>query len=180
MASLNSPNSLHLDHNAIRNDASKGDATAQFLLGWMYCKGKGLPQDYHQAITWYEKAGEQGNVRALSSLRVMYLEGLGVDVNISKVAYWALKGAQAGDLECQAHLVSLYLGGKGVSRDPIRAYAWSLIARDNGDYWRNSISRLLLKLSLTERQIKEAEQYAEEWQKNKTGKLAEAASPLKV
>ncbi|MFW9297617.1 tetratricopeptide repeat protein, partial [Glaesserella parasuis] len=40
--------------------AEQGDAVAQFNLGVMYDKGRGVNQDYHQAAKWYQKAAEQG------------------------------------------------------------------------------------------------------------------------
>jgi len=38
--------------------AEAGDATAQFILGGMYAKGQGVPQDYGEAAKWYRKAAE--------------------------------------------------------------------------------------------------------------------------
>ena len=33
--------------------AEQGDATIQFALGSMYAFGKGVPQDYAEAVKWY-------------------------------------------------------------------------------------------------------------------------------
>ncbi len=40
--------------------AEQGYAGAQFYLGVMYATGRGLPQDYAEAVKWYRKAAEQG------------------------------------------------------------------------------------------------------------------------
>ncbi|MDP2602812.1 MAG: tetratricopeptide repeat protein [Deltaproteobacteria bacterium] len=40
--------------------ANKGDARAQHILGVMYASGRGVSQDYNQAVSWYRKAAEQG------------------------------------------------------------------------------------------------------------------------
>jgi uncharacterized protein len=49
---------------AIINDygfaATKGNATAQFSLGFMYQKGLGVPQDYVRAYMWFDLAAAQG------------------------------------------------------------------------------------------------------------------------
>jgi len=37
----------------------------------MYDKGKGVPQDYKQAVEWYRKAADQGDARAQLNLGVM-------------------------------------------------------------------------------------------------------------
>ena len=36
--------------------AEQGDATAQFDLGLMYKIGQGVPQDYAEAVNWYQPA----------------------------------------------------------------------------------------------------------------------------
>jgi len=40
----------------IRASAEQGDADAQALLGAMYFNGKGVTQDYKEAVKWYRKA----------------------------------------------------------------------------------------------------------------------------
>ena len=44
----------------------------------MYANGRGVPQDYKQAVKWYTKAAEQGNAKAQYNLGVMYAKGQGV------------------------------------------------------------------------------------------------------
>ncbi|NBT29691.1 MAG: hypothetical protein EBT18_09450, partial [Gammaproteobacteria bacterium] len=36
--------------------AEQGDATAQYNLAAMYDNGKGVPQDYEEAVKWYSKS----------------------------------------------------------------------------------------------------------------------------
>ena len=40
--------------------AEQGNARAQFNLGLMYANGRGVPQDYAQAVKWYRLAADQG------------------------------------------------------------------------------------------------------------------------
>ena len=40
--------------------AEQGNAAAQSNLGMMYVQGKGVPQDFKEAIKWYRLAAEQG------------------------------------------------------------------------------------------------------------------------
>ena len=40
--------------------AEKGDARAQFDIGFMHAYGWGVPRDPAEAITWYRKAANQG------------------------------------------------------------------------------------------------------------------------
>ncbi len=62
--------SLHL--------AEQGDADAQFSLGAMYDKGRGVPQDDAEAVKWSRKAAEQGYADAQLNLGVAYELGQGV------------------------------------------------------------------------------------------------------
>ncbi len=48
--------------------AEQGGAYAQYSLGWMYDKGKGVQQDSKEALNWYEKAAAQGNKSAKEEL----------------------------------------------------------------------------------------------------------------
>ena len=58
--------------------AKRGDANAQFLLGTMYVKGEGHPKDYNESSQWYRMAAEQGFSLAQYSLGTLYKLGLGV------------------------------------------------------------------------------------------------------
>jgi TPR repeat protein len=52
--------------------ARQGHAIAQFTLGVMYRNGRGVSQDNTEAAKWYQKAADQGVVRALINLRFIY------------------------------------------------------------------------------------------------------------
>lgn len=65
--------------------ARQGDSSSQFTLGtWYYNGEEGLPKDYSQAVVWYRRAAEQGNVRAQMALGLCYCRGEGVPKNIWK------------------------------------------------------------------------------------------------
>ena len=55
--------------------AQQGDVTAQYSLGLLYAKGRGVPQDYARARYWFEKAAAQGDGSAQSALRLLQREG---------------------------------------------------------------------------------------------------------
>ncbi len=58
--------------------AQQGDADAQFYLGQMYSKGRGVPQDDAEAVAWYRRAAEHGDAEAQFYLGQMYSKGRGV------------------------------------------------------------------------------------------------------
>ena len=51
----------------------------------MYDNGKGVLQDYKEAVKWYTKAAEQGHANAQSNLGVKYDNGEGVLQDFKKL-----------------------------------------------------------------------------------------------
>lgn len=51
--------------------AEKGNALAQYSLGWIYANGRGLPRDDALAAAWLQKAAAQGDRPAAGMLRLM-------------------------------------------------------------------------------------------------------------
>lgn len=76
--------------------AEQGDAKAQFNLGGMYAEGKGIPQDYKQAVQWYRKAAEQGEALAQFNLGAMYYNGEGVPQNMAIAKKWFSRACNNG------------------------------------------------------------------------------------
>ena len=44
--------------------AQQGNVDAQYNLGMMYLDGKGVAQNYKQAMVWFQKAAQQGDIGA--------------------------------------------------------------------------------------------------------------------
>src|SRR6266849_2542068 len=63
--------------NALRARAALGDPKAQFGLASAYYRGKGVPQDYAEALRWYKMAANQGEPDAEDGLGYMYVAGRG-------------------------------------------------------------------------------------------------------
>ena len=70
-----------------------GAIGAQNWLGQLYDKGIGMPEDDKEAVKWWWKAAEQGDVDALSRLAPMYIDGFGVPRDI--VTAYALRNILA-------------------------------------------------------------------------------------
>ena len=85
---------------ALRLAADQGDAGAQFNLGLMYDLGRGVPQDYAQAVKWYRLAADQGYAWAQNNLGNMYELGQGVPqdyVEAHKLFNLAAASVSSGD-----------------------------------------------------------------------------------
>ncbi len=61
-----------------RKAADQGYAGAQHKLGVMYATGRGVAQDYLEAVEWYRLAANQGYALSLKSLGIIYAQGEGV------------------------------------------------------------------------------------------------------
>ena len=72
----------------LRALAEQGDAVAQFLLGAMYYRGRGVPQDYAEAVRWYRLAADQGAADAQGNLGIMYALGWGVPQDDDEAHMW--------------------------------------------------------------------------------------------
>ena len=68
--------------------AEQGDAQAQYALGVLYTHGRGVPQDYTAAMSWYRKAAEQGDAQAQYNLGVSYRTGRGVAKDDAAAVLW--------------------------------------------------------------------------------------------
>jgi TPR repeat protein len=104
--------------------AQQGDAKAQFQLGRAYHDGKGVAQDFAQAVAWYEKAAKQEYARMQNSLGYAYYKGKGVAQDFAHaVALWE-KAAKQGFAQAQFNLGTAYYKGKGIPQDFAQAVAW--------------------------------------------------------
>ena len=62
----------------------------------MYRKGKGVPQDYAEAMKWYRLAAEQGHAYAPYYLGQMYRKGKGVPQDYAIAHMWYDIGSANG------------------------------------------------------------------------------------
>ena len=59
--------------------------------------GRGVPQDYVEAVKWYRKAAEQGDASAQYNLGVMYYNGQGVPQDYIQAHMWLNLSAAQGN-----------------------------------------------------------------------------------
>ena len=77
--------------------AEQGHANAQTCLGAMYHLGRGVTQNYAEAVNWWRKAAEQGHPAAQRGLGTMYEEGWGVPQDNVRALMWFNLSAAQGD-----------------------------------------------------------------------------------
>ena len=84
--------------------ADQGGASAQFMLGFMYDNGEGVPKDYVQAAKWWRLAADQGDARAQFNLGLMYDVGQGVPKDYVQAVKWYRLAADRGYARAQFNL----------------------------------------------------------------------------
>ncbi len=142
--------------------AQQGNAKAQFNLGLMYAKGRGVPQDDAEAVRWYQLAAEQGDAGAQYNLGVMYDLGRGVPQDDAEALRWYRRAAEQGDADAQHNLGLMYAKGRGVPRDYVQAYMWVNLAVAQGREDAR-MARDILAEQMTLAQMDEARRLAREW-----------------
>src|SRR5260221_2850295 len=81
---------------SLRVRAAAGDAEAQFQLGGLYETGRGVPQNFVDAVRWFKAAAEQGSVPAQGRLGEIYLNGRGAPVSVTASAAAHLEAGGEG------------------------------------------------------------------------------------
>ncbi|HEY1266762.1 MAG TPA: hypothetical protein VGH16_05860 [Candidatus Binatia bacterium] len=116
-----------------RQLAEQGQQWAQRRLASMYEDGKGVPQNFEEAVMWYRRAAVQGNTPAQYSLGQAYEKGKGVPQDFEEAVKWYRIAAAQEDDWAQMRLGSMYAEGKGVPQDYEQAAKWYRIAASQGN-----------------------------------------------
>src|SRR6185295_16934152 len=76
--------------------ADNGDVYLENDLGEMYAIGRGVPQDYAEAVRWFRKAADGGYARAQFNLGFSYITARGVMRDWGEGARWCRPAAELG------------------------------------------------------------------------------------
>ena len=122
----------------IRAVAEHNDAGAQCLLGILYADGKGVEQDYAEAVKWFRKAAKDGKYRkgmsgAKRRLGDCYAEGEGVAQDWNEAVKWYRLAAEEDNRIAQRKLGDCYANGTGVGQNLTEAAKWYRLAAEQDD-----------------------------------------------
>jgi uncharacterized protein len=149
--------------------AGQGDADAQFNLGLLYNKGKGVTQNYVEALKWYGLAADQAHPGAQLNLGVMYKNGKGVPQDYAEAVKWYRLAADQGIAEAQYNMGIMYKNGQGVPKDYVQAHMWFNLAASQFSAWKKENradaieARDFLASKMIPAQIAEAQKLARDW-----------------
>ena len=95
-----------------------------FIIGYMYSKGQGTPQNYEEADRFFQLARKEINSDLQLLIGKMYLYGQGVHKNNEKANELIFLSARNGNSDAENFLGYLYQHGIIVYRDLERAFGW--------------------------------------------------------
>ncbi|MFC1580142.1 SEL1-like repeat protein [Thermodesulfobacteriota bacterium] len=107
-----------------RKAVAQGHAEAQYQLGGMYTKGKGVAKDDQKAFQLIQAAAAQGHPGAQRAVGWCYQEGQGVAQDYDQALKWYRKAADQGEKWAPYRLGLMYSDGRGVSQNYKKAAEW--------------------------------------------------------
>jgi len=121
--------------------ANAGDAVAQMHVARLYQSGAlGVTRDQAQALTWYLKSANQGNLDAEASLASMYKTGVGTAKDENQADLWSgrafaqiKRAAESGDAAAMGQLAVAFETGFGTQSDPAQFLVWERKAAEAGN-----------------------------------------------
>ena len=116
------------------------NTSAERLLGVMYVKGRGVPQDYALGMRWLRIAADKGSADAQNEVGILFQHGLGVARNEAEAVKWFRLAADQGGLAvAQNNLADTFALGLGVPQDFREALKWYHIAADQGSSYAENV-----------------------------------------
>lgn len=145
--------------------AKAGNTDAEHLLGLMYYMGRGVPQDYKQALAWHRKAAIKGKADAQYVVGAMYYTGNAVIQDHKEAVTWFRKAAEQGHPDAQQVLGLMYryhIGG--MPQDNVIAYMlWNLAAAGGN---ANAVEqRAAVARNMSPEQIEEGQALSSSWKR---------------
>jgi uncharacterized protein len=143
---------------------------AERLLGIMFIKGRGVPQDYALGMRWMRIAADKGLADAQNEVGILYQRGWGVERNEAEAAKWFRLAADQGLVVAQNNLADTYALGLGVPQDFGEAFRWYHLAADQSSSYAENVIGIAY-----ERGLYVAQDYAEafRWYRRAANKIYE-------
>ena len=122
---------------AAMTGAKLGSAQAMSMVAALYKSGGPVPEDAQEALRWFEKSGQAGNLTGMHFAAGMHLHAQGVPYNPQAAAAWLKAAANKGSAQAYTDLGILYDKGEGLPYDPGEAAANLLIGLSTGSTLAN-------------------------------------------
>jgi C-terminal peptidase prc len=100
------------------------DVEAMIRTADAHDQGRGVPQDFDEAVKWYRKAVEAGSTKAMMRLGAHCEGGRGVPRDMKEAFNWYRQAAEGGNALGMTAAGNFYAAGLGVTRDDAAAAKW--------------------------------------------------------
>ncbi len=117
---------------SLRMAAAKGDPSAAFEVATRLAEGRGIKQDFKQAMTWYQRSANKGFAVAQYRLGTLYERGLGTPVDVNRARVWYKRAADQGNVKAMHNMAVLSAGNGQTAPDYAAASKWFKDAADRG------------------------------------------------
>ena len=135
-----------------RKIAEKGNAYDQYEFA-VYLRDSAVDKGniisdkrFKEAIEWFRKSGEQGNVESQIFVAMRLLKGESITKDESEANKWFRLAAEQGNFFAQEQLGISLLQGRGIANDRQEAFEWfqksALQGDSTSEYYLNVISLL--------------------------------------
>lgn len=120
--------------------AEFGLPDADYALGLLYRKGRGVVRDDKIAALWMSRAAKEDNIPGEVEYAIMLFNGIGVAKDETAAARLFLKAAAANNPIAQDRIARLLVAGRGIKSNLVQAMKWHILARAAGekDPWLDS------------------------------------------
>ena len=109
-------------------------------IGLFYYNGWGVQKNESEALKWFERAANHGNVYGMYNSGFFYREGRGTELDYVKAKEYFEKAAAADHLQSMVELATAYKDGFGCQKNYQEAFRLFTLASDKGDaYSENQI-----------------------------------------
>ena len=108
------------------------DPEAWRELGKLYEIGKGIGQNYAEAMNWYLKAADQNDLDAQTNVGKLYYYGLGVQKDYTEAMKWFRIAGDRGHANAQYLVGTMYAQSEGVAKNIIEAVKWYHVSANQG------------------------------------------------
>ena len=105
------------------DEAQKGNVVSQRLLAGLYDRSQ-VPGHDTEAVTWYRRAADAGDLPSMLRLGQLLHAGKGAPQNALDATTWIKKAAEADYMPAWAALAERYENGLGVRRSDKEAFFW--------------------------------------------------------
>lgn len=117
--------------NSLRLAAQKGDPSAEFEVAARFAEGRGVAQDFKQAMVWYSRAAQRGFAPAQYRLGTLYERGISTTADLARAKVWYGRAAQQGHVKAM-HNLAVLNAGRDQSSDYGAAVQWFTAAAERG------------------------------------------------